>query len=638
MMWMDRQMKKIISASFSVSALCLMMSGCGGGSNNISESPAPQPGTSTGVGCSFSGTSSDSCIQYVLEYPVAGIQYQCSSDKVNTFATKLEGNIVTGACKKSDIATFFLNINTTTRIDLGSVKMSDLGEYVSASSPLHLSVLKMAQGLTGQAPQDLTSSDSTTKVALALIKIFQAAGVQKAKANVIGDVQPYTLNTDSLQGLSSITQKVDVTALQNGSYAGLLRPWIDVNAITDDQALQVLKKGINVSLGSLYQADLPIELFKTSGLNGFAGSGNTQKTLLGSFFLSTDRQGMVQGYGIQWRGTPTMSSSSAVSNALVLVTNTDPIMMYSNATQPFLDPIRQTLVTGTNSFKFLTSDGNTLSINQGKLLNDYAFAGTESFYKQNTKKSDVVQSELTTWTQNVGIDQYAGTADFIKAAPISYLDRRSFRSISNVEVGQKYDFPLYATLNFKFSENDDPFKDGVNLGIKIDQNGDISTDVKDWSNNADLSGDCGVSKTKQYSVGTVAASSYIPAQNDYAISPRIILSGTQFGALNGVLLGVDTNALNATGTILANGVRVKINLYNLISNGGEINISASNNGAAQWVNFYNAYKLLYISSRKSADPTFIPSSTDIQTSKRIAGNVSIKLASCYVKNQVKTQS
>lgn len=634
---------------FSITTLALMLSACGGGSNNIHEDPLRKPDGENAIGCKVS-TTNTTCFEFMMEYPIAGVQYTCSSDQTNTFGTYLNGNIVSGGCDKTDTVVFFINATDKLRIELGRVKLSDLGTLSAASNPVHLTLLDMAKGLTGQAAQSLNANDATVKVALSLVKIFQAIGSQRAKTNVVGNIQPIELEGDNIKGLDQITAKVDLAELQDGTYAAILKPWIDVNEISDAQALAVLKQASNMTMGALYQADVPIETLTTRGLSGYAGTGTTQKALIGSFFLLSDRQGFTQGYGIQWRGIPT-TTSTTISAALDLMRSTDPVMMNAAVQTDWINPITKRLATG-EKFKFVTTQNDSLFLNKGRLLNDYGVAGSETFYKAITQQDTVVQDDLSSWSQNSGSDQYSGVADFVKAAPISYLDRRTFRSVKNVEIGTPYDFPLYATLNFKFDTSDE-LKDGVELGIVIDEYGDIRTDVKDWTQSQNLSGQCGVADAslaepkddfgvQQYRIGTVAATSYIRSNSDQAITPRIILSGSQFGVLNGVLLGVNTSALAGTGALLGSSTGIKINLYSLINNSGDINISGigtteNPSPAAQWANFYNAYKLVYIAARKSADTNYQPTSEEAKQIKRVSGTVTITLADCYKKGQTRTQ-
>lgn len=78
----------------------------------------------------------------------------------------------------------------------------------------------------------------------------------------------------------------------------------------------------------------------------------------------------------------------------------------------------------------ITANDETLSFNGGRLINDYAVAGSSIFYQYltGTDEDDVPTSDLAKWTQSTNEGQYSGGADFIKAFPISYLDNRVFKS------------------------------------------------------------------------------------------------------------------------------------------------------------------------------------------------------------------
>lgn len=624
---------------FSITTLCLLMSACGGEKNIIHEDPTTIADGTTAMGCTNVNTSA--CFEFVMEYPIAGIQYTCSSDKVNTFATQVEQNIVKGGCNKNDRVTFFLNATDNVRIELGHVEIPDLGNVSITSSPVHLTLLDMAQGLTGQKAQSFDPDDSTVKVALGLTKIFQAIGNQKTNSNEIGDIQLVELREDSLKDLDKITAKVDLSAFQDGSYANILKPWIDVTGISDAQAFAVLEDAANMSLSALYQVDQGV-FNVTNGLLG-SSSANANKMLTGTVFLLSDRQGFTQGYGIQWIGTPTLSSSWD------LVLRTNPIAMYAASQLNWLDPATKRLGTGASKFRFITAQDDTLFINQGRLINDYGIAGTNAFYQYLTNQNSIIQEDLGKWSQTSGSDQFTGSVDVVKANPISYLDRRVFPSSTNVSVGAKYYFPLYATLNFKFYDEEGTLKtNGVNLGIVIDEHGDIRTDVKDWSS-SDLSGQCGELEdptlaepidnfgTHQYRIGTVSATNYQPNQTDMTISPRIILSGSHFGMLDGVALGLNNvvSTSSESSQVIAVSSGVKINLFNLLRNNSvdanSINLSSRTDGIAEWANIYNAYKKIYV----TANTDYAATEAEKAQIKRITGSASIKLnTSCY---EVKTK-
>ena len=634
-------MKKI-TTTVSLSLLCALLSACGGGSNVINEDPTKKPTETTATGCTVS--SSESCFPFVLEYPVAGMQYTCSSDKVNIFKTQLSGNIVTGGCDKADTATFFLNAGGNARIELGSAKMSDLGVVSTDKQPVHLTLLQLAKGLTGKAASSLTMSDATVQMAIKLVKIFQAVHSQKLN-NVVGDIQPITLDSSSLTGLSSITSSVGAAQYQNGQDAALLKPWIDLSAINDDTAFKVLKKAINISQGAVYQADLPVFASVSQGMTGVSNA-SPQQTFIGIFYVMNDRQGYSHGYGVQWRGIPPTGTQTNTS-AVTLVTTTNPIMMRADTQNQLFNPLTQYI----DGFKFMTQPNTsststttpeTLTINQGRLLNDYMSAGTDSMYQQITKTTTAAPSgELTKWTMPTATDSFSGSADIAKAYAMSYLDNRVFKSSNNVAAGSSYYFPLYATLNFKFSPVNGQAAPDVKLGIVIDENGDIRTDIRNGAEKSqDMSGQCGTVPdstaasfvdnygAKQYRIGTISAANYQPNQQDVAISPWMILSGSQFGDLDGALLGF-SGLIVGNATSSSSGA--KINLYSLYnSSKGNINLTDYNNGVANWSNIYNSYKAIFVQSQsKDSTNGYVLNATEANQILRTNGTVTISLASCY---------
>ena len=631
---------------FSFSVMSLMLAACGGGSNNINEDPAIKPEATTAVGCTVEG--SDNCFVFLMEYPVAGLQYSCGKDNINTFSTKLNGNQVTGGCDKDDTVTFFLNVtddqNDTEdyRIEFGSVELADLGEINAENAPVHLTLLDMAKGVTGSAAQSLSESDDTVQVAMNLVKIFQAIGHQKNPAgeesnrNVIGDIQPLILDEITLEGLTNITASVNYEDLESGRYAEIMMPWIDVTEVSDAQALAVLKKASYMTLGAFYQTSVSGVASGYEGMVGQDSSGNT--TLLGELYLMSDRSGFTHGYGIQWRGKPIEDAQSVVTGAISLTTRVDPIMMYADAQTDFINPINKRLATG-DRFRLITAADEEMTFNQGRLINDYAIAGSDAFYKYAARTDTVVASDLAKWTLDATEAQYSGGVDIIKALPISYLENQVFKSINTVEDGEDYYFPLYATVTFAYPEESD--LDDVKLGIVIDENGDIRTDIGPNPTASDMSGVCGVvadasvanpidsNGIQQYRIGTVAATNNQNTQQDRSLSLRMILSGDQFGVLNGNALGLD--------------YAVRLNIHSLLNTSAnefaedgalpsilatDADKDASN---VTWVNYYNLQKAVYLTAAEKDNEQ--PSAELTNANNRIAGTLSIDLTDqCYTIN------
>ncbi len=61
------------------------------------------------------------------------------------------------------------------------------------------------------------------------------------------------------------------------------------------------------------------------------------------------------------------------------------------------------------------------------------------------------QANLGLWRLQADGENYTGSVDLYKIFPISYLDRQVFKTAQNVADGEKYIFPMYANLEFKFT-------------------------------------------------------------------------------------------------------------------------------------------------------------------------------------------
>ena len=61
---------------------------------------------------------------------------------------------------------------------------------------------------------------------------------------------PMTKNT-----LNILVQNITATEWKNGAYANILKPWLDVSPISDEQAFELIIQLANLSLVGLYQSD-----------------------------------------------------------------------------------------------------------------------------------------------------------------------------------------------------------------------------------------------------------------------------------------------------------------------------------------------------------------------------------------------
>src|SRR5699024_7636064 len=135
-------------------------------------------------------------------------------------------------------------------------------------------------------------------------------------------------------------------------------------------------------------------------------------------------------------------------------------------------------------------------------------------------------------------------------------DSKVFKSENNVSNGA-YIFPLYADLVFNFT---DTSVKTVKLGIVIDRNGDIRTNMKptvpdpsgtiiDMSTGTDGSSGTHVlasdmldsNNVQQYRIGTTGRACTSSGMDGNKISIRMILADKVFQSLDGALIGMNSS-------------------------------------------------------------------------------------------------
>lgn len=634
---------------FTLTTLALMLNGCGGGSATINENP-----TNGSEGATSSGScavTDSECLQFSLDYPIAGLNFTCSSAANLSFVTTASGNSVIGSCKVGDTASFYLqNSENTRRIELGSVELDSVSK-VQMTVPPRLKVMDMAIGLTGQAPVSLTQDDPTVRVAMALVKLFQSIGLERGD-NVVGDLQPTEFTEDKKNTLNVVLQNITATEWINGSYATILKPWLDISLVSDEQAFDLVVQLANLSLVGLYQSDyitlaepnFVSENFygcNLSNLSDCAQSGANTQHMFGNLFLLSDRQGYTFGYGLQWKGTSTISNQIAISSIFNILTTAKPTQMIANAQTTWLDPL-QTEIKSTQPFRLKTSSNTNedLVIYQGKLLNDSFIAGRESTYLPLMNTTTANPEHYALWRQSIDNQNYIGSMDVYKVSPASYLAKDIFKTSKNVASGQTYIFPLYATLNFQF---DTAGIAPIDLGIVIDENGNVRTDIKPNATATDMSGQCGVvsdsnlvdnNGVQQFRVGTTGGTE--SATNDKSITVRMIFGVPELGNLNGIVVGLNSNVIQSTSTtgtgqtLLVSGA--KINVANLLQ--GQVsgaNLTTYTNTTVSWFNPYAFYQQIY-NNIENVSPA--PTDAEQALAQRLAGTVTLRTADCY---QIRTK-
>ncbi|MGC3820492.1 hypothetical protein [Acinetobacter sp. G11] len=647
-------MKNKYLLPFALTTLMAALSGCGGESANVI--PEVYEGSTTNGTCTIGSTG---CLGFALDYPLSGLNFTCSSDTKNSFVTTFDAKdgAATGACKVGDKITFFIKGEKDKQINLGTLDLNKIAK-VSTSQLPRLTILDIASGMTNTPARSLDANDSTVKVAMRLAKILQALALQNGGIADPTDIQALYITDQMRVDLERISQSISQDAFVNTADADfelLIKPWLNISNITNEQAFSTVSMLMNISNAGVYQPEF--SLFSTSGVvsslsgsDGLVGCNketcNTQDSstqhLFGHFMLITDRDGYTFGSGMQWRG-PGVSDTSTVGGLNTkLLTTTRPIRMTANAQDHWINPVTKKI---DRNFDFQVDQVITpLSIYQGTLYNDYMIAGKEQFYKLLTGKTEVTAADkldFGLWTQTIGSENFKGTLDLYKTFPITYLDKRVFKSVNNAKSGEAYIFPMYANLTFKFT---DTSVNNVVLGIVIDEKGNIRTNMKPGSTEDDMSTALDVElpsgKTacettgfnsstyidqngvQQYRIGTVSRA----FTNDKNISLRMVLANANLKKVDGALVGMNTNIkTSSTGeSIVVGGALLNVtNLLNLTSGKADVTFKDSEVEEVKWASTLSSFQKVYNANNSTH------TSQDKEIAKLIGGTLTFALAPCY---------
>ena len=633
-------MKRKFIIPFALTGLVTALSGCGGESAVIYEDPYQGIKTSTN-GCL---ASAEKCQSFVVDYPIEGLNFDCSSDQKNHFVTEMVQNVALGGCAVGDKVSFYIQGSETShKIALGVVDLSQLNPLKITGQPTQIGLIDIAAGMTGKAATSMSMSDDTFKVMVALTRVFQTIGVNQ-DANLSGDIQPIELSKNLKNDLSKIETSIDANNFLDGSYVNILKPWLDLDVVNEATAQQVATQLINLSNVNIYTANFLAITAANVDLGGFFGSSPSGKEAISNLYLLTTRQGYTTGYAVQWMGTPITTGDQLISSIarINLLTQVAPEKLNADAQSKWIDPLTKKIA-APFTLHPANNVADNLEIFQGTLLNGTTIPGTEFMYKRVTgdTKPPIDNSVYGKWRQSIGNEQFTGSIDVYKTNPATYLDKRVFQTANTVKVGQQYIFPLYATLTFSFNDKTLP---NIKLGIVVDENGDIRTNIGANASSTDLSSSsCSevdpvsyIDKTtavQQYRIGTTGAANY--DNSDKSLTLRMILSNPVFGNLDGALVGLNENLTflpqTSDGTAPAfNSGGVRMNLQNLIvdqSTARGINITGWDGQyttEAQWGNLHAISQSIFNSANKDK-----ATQAQLDLAKRANGKINIELPSCY---------
>lgn len=642
-------MKKTLLTPFVLTSLGLALAGCGGEKSTVNEDPYKGIVTYTN-GCD---ASYEKCLAFYVDYPVAGLNFDCSTDTRNHYTTKMEGGLASGGCLIGDKAKFYIQGPQSERkIVLGDVDLAKIRPLKVNGQPAAIGLIDIASAMTGKEPASMDMSDSTYKVMVGLVRVLQAVGVDQ-NANQVGDVQPIELTDNLKNNLKDVTADIGVADFLDGSYVEKLKPWLKIDAVDDASAQLTSQRLIQQSLVNIYSTNFLIFSGANVDIQGFTGKSdlNTKNESIANMYLVTDRQGYTTGYAMQWVGVPQKVEGSTIADTLLkflLLNQVVPQKLDVNAQQGWISPLTRKI---TNPLKFKKDQTATdqLEIHQGTLVNNTNVVGTEYMYKRATGAT-TAPTDTTVygkWRQTLNGDQLSGGIDIYKTNPANYLDKRVFLTKNTVKTGEKYYFPLYANITFTF-DNKEVNPNTQTLGIVIDENGDIRTNLgRDGALNSNTCGNVDPNSyidqetgVQQYRLGTTGTA-YINGNVEKSITMRMILANPVFGSLDGALVGLNerlvitptsgTTTTDINNASIASG-GIRLNLQRLINDQNTtsgVNITSWNGDTtipATWVNLQAVYQSIYNNVETNKDKV---TTDQKELAKRLSGSLSVSLPQCY---------
>ena len=643
-------MKKRLFAPLVLTSLGLALAGCGGESATVNEDP------NKGIPTYSNGCDADStekCLGFYVDYPVDGLNFDCSTDTRNHYATKLEGGLALGGCLIGDKAKFYIKGSQSERkIVLGDVDLAKIRPLKVRGQPAAIGLIDIASAMTGKEPTSMTMSDDTFKVMVGLVRVFQALGLEQ-DANQVGDVQPLELTDNIKNNLTTVKADIGVADFINGSYVDKLKPWVNMEGVDEASAVAAAQRLVQQSLVNIYSTNFLIFSSANVDIQGFTGKSvlSTKNESIANMYLVTDRQGYTSGYAMQWVGVPQKVEGSTIADSLLkflLLNQVVPQKLNVNGQQGWINPLNRK-ITSPLVFKKDQSSTDKLEIFQGALLNNTNVAGTEYMYKRTTGATTAPADPTIygKWRQTLNADQLSGGIDIYKTNPANYLDRKVFLTKNTVKTGEKYYFPLYANITFAF-DNKEINPNTQTLGIVIDENGDIRTNLgKNSALNSDTCADVDpityIDKetgVQQYRIGTTGTA-YINGNVEKSITLRMILANPVFGSLDGALVGLNetlvvrptsgTSAEEiASASVSSGGIR--LNLQRLINEQNTnigVNITSWDGDktiTATWVNLHAFYQSVFNNIEANKDKV-TPEQKEL--AKRLSGTLTVSLPQCY---------
>lgn len=473
-------------------------------------------------------------------------------------------------------------------------------------------------------------------------------------------------------GLDLLTEDVNAADFKDDAFISKVQPWLDANGRTllsaTEAKARLQKTFLAIKSGFYYGTPSQRLVINQPGTDndldlGISGNGtiHTDYQVTNAIYALTGRDGVTIGYGMQWAATDINNLPKTDQEIYKMFVNRTFAKMRVSAggINPYTsrfdnfklqvskanfvgdtDSTYGSVSTPANSTNYEDTfeKGNIFSFLNGKLQRDLVVPGTATAYTRYLQQDLKDTTELGTWEQrtdpsvSTGDRVFAGRATLSKIGAVNtYLDPKVWRVKELVGNGQNYIFPLYATFTFKYTDayvqecktqlggGEDKCPSSRSLNVVFLENGDI------WTSRNSTATECVAPVEKKLDppavdtrildqrVGTVRAAFLSTDGSQYYISPSMLLSGKEFGALDGVQIGTSALAtrvkINVAGVrSAATGTRGSLNVTSaesIVDSNGNVVVDGLNNTTdGFWVNGYNSYIVNYVATLEADKETY----------------------------------
>lgn len=636
-------MQKIYQASklpFALTTLCLMLSACGGGSNTINEDPT---GGGTGNVVSECPTSNATCVDVLFDdTPVVNLNYECGTYRGLTTATGV------ARCPIDSNVTFFLkNPDNARRVTLGTIAVKPVRNVIASEagsdSLIRITTKDLAEATTNTA---ITALDSTVgaTAAINMSRLLQTLARTSEPYIDSAPINRVYIDTDVKTGIEKLEKDIVPADFQSNDIVAKLQPWLEVQKrtlISADEAKRRLNKVVVIKNAGIFTATPTLDVGFSSSFNvdlklGVSSTNSNNTFASMAMYSSVDRSGQNTGFGLQWVSKATTLADKYtiyLKNNFSKMSLTTPQAGFNPYTKRFsnfsfnVGPKTYTSSSDANDY-----NGDVFTFVNGKLVRDVAVLGSSDVYELYTNELIKDRSELGTWEQKsaIGSTNFSGTATVSKLGGVNtYLDPAVWRVKDGVRAGETYLFPLYMTLTLNY---DKAYTDACStcaasqtIPVAVLENGDIITDGDNSAAFAGSKAMCGGGGITQKRIGTVRAAAPSGDGSQLFFNPSILLAGSQFGALDGTLIGIES--------------RIKINLAGIrnVATGqrGSLNATSSELGdtdqnPALWTNLYNSFTNLRVNYKPATNET-VDAATPEQklAANQAVGTLQANTSECY---------